>query len=602
MDHLRLTIAALLIAFGAMLPARGDVAAEQEARYRRLPPGTEISPQRTLEGMALALGKTNPAGYAEQVPVTDHPEFDRAMRLLTRRVPEDPAGFQASARSVAPVKAGEILLAVFWARATGAPDSAEGTLVFESASDATQRSVKYRFECEHEWRRFFVPFLAAHDAPVGEAVLRIFAGYGPQVLEIAGLRLVSYGKALSFPDLPYTPLAYRGRKPDSPWRGQAAEWIEKGRKATLTIVVRNSKGKVVPWTPVRIHQLQHAYGFGIAVTPPALLDETENGDAYREHLLEDFNMAEVNAGFDWGATPANRDAALDAANWLGENELLARSHALFAADGQLPTDLAALREKRGELRMKVLDHVREKVTATKGLIAEWSVPIALSAESELGAALLGEVLRAAKEADPQARLLVHAGNVLADGVDVAQQTAVVQAIRALLQTKAPVNGIALGSHFTEQLLAPDKIWAVLDRFAELRLPLSITDYEVNTWDEGAQADYTRDFAMAVFAHPATSSLSLSAFWAKVHPIPNVALYAADWSPRASARAWQELMQKRWVSSGTISTNGKGLAKTKAFLGYYAIEVRGGGKPKVVYTKLTKAGRWMEIVMPSASAQ
>jgi hypothetical protein len=193
------------------------------------------------------------------------------------------------------------------------------------------------------------------------------------------------------------------------------------------------------------------------------------------------------------------------------------------------------------------------------------------------------------------------GNVLADGVDVAQQAATIQAIRSLLQTKAPIQGIALGSHFGEQLLAPDRIWAVLDRFAELRLPLSVTDFEVDTWDEQAQADYTRDFAMAVFAHPGTSSLSLAAFWAKIHPIPNAALYAADWTPRPSARAWQELMDKKWSSSATITTNGKGVAKTKAFMGYYAIEIRGGAKPKVVYTKLGKSGRWLDISMPSASS-
>jgi hypothetical protein len=319
-------------------------------------------------------------------------------------------------------------------------------------------------------------------------------------------------------------------------------------------------------------------------------------------LLGGFNMAEVNAGLDWPLDEDTREIALEAAQWLREYEMLTRSHALFAAAGQLPPELAALRETRGELRARVLDHVRIKVAAAKGLITEWSVPIALAADGELGAALLAEVLKTAREADPEARLLVHAGNVLADGVDAAQQTAVVQAIRSLLQAKAPVQGIALGSHFGERLLAPDKIWAVLDRLAELRLPLAITDFEVDTWDEGAQADYMRDFATTVFAHPSTTSLSLVAFWAKSHPIPNAALYSANWLPRPSARAWHELMEKRWSSSGTITTNGKGVAKTKAFHGYYAIEVRGGAKPKVIYTKLGKAGRWLEITMPSATAQ
>ena len=598
----RLLFATLVFAFGALAPCFADVASEQEGRYRRLPPGKEISPQRALEGMALALGKSNPAGFAEQVQVLDHPEFDRAMRLLTSRVPEKPSAFQASARTVEPVKRGEILLAVFWARAFGASDSAEGTFVFESLNVAAERSVNYRFECEREWRRFFVPFLVSHDAAAGEGAIRFYAGYGPQVLDIAGLRVASYGTTLSFADLPYTPLAYRGRNPDSPWRAQAATWIEKERKAPLTVVVRNSKGKVVPWTDVRIRQLQHSFAFGIAVTPQSLLDESDDGDAYRERIQDDFNLVEINSGLDWGSTPEAREAALDAATWLNDYEITTRSHALFAAEGQLPADFAALRGNRAELRAKVLEHTKEKVTAAKGLVQEWSVPIALAAEGELGVGLLGEVLRTARDADPQAKLIIHAGNVLADGVDVAQQNAVVQAIRSLMQSKAPVQGIALGSHFGEQLLSPDKIWAVLDRFAELKLPLSVTDFEIDTWDEMAQADYTRDFALAVFAHPSTTSLTLSGFWAKTHPIPNAALYAPDWTSRPIARAWQELMDKRWQSSMTISTNGKGLAKTKAFMGYYAIEVRGGGKPKVVYAKLGKNGKWLDVSLPAPTAK
>jgi GH35 family endo-1,4-beta-xylanase len=585
----RLALVMLWFTLAAILPARGDVASEQEARFRRLPAGTDVSPPRALEGMALALGKTNPAGIAEQVTVSDAPEFDKATRLLTRRVPEHPSGFQASARTVAEVKKNDLLLAVFWARATGASESAEAAFVFEPVAEEQARSVQYRFECEREWRRFFVPFLAAQDAPVGEAFLRFHLGYGPQVLEIGGLRLINYGNRIPLSEMPYTPLAYKGRRDDAPWRAEAAVSIEKERKAQFTIVVRNYKGKVVPWTEVRIRQLQPSYGFGAAIAPAQLLADTANGETFRWRLMDSFNQAELNTGLDWGATAQDRETALDAAQWLLDNDLQVRSHALFGAEGQLPADLASLRDKRAELRSKILDHVREKVSAAKDIITEWSVPIALSAESELGVALLGDVLRAAHDADPQARLLVHAGNVLVDGVDQAQQTAVINAIRSLLDNKAPVQGIALGSHSGEQLLPPDRIWAMLDRFAELRLPLTITDHEVDAWDEEALADYTRDFATAVFAHPSTVGCSIAAFWAKDHTVPNAALYTDQWVARPSMRTWNDLVQKKWATNTTVSTNGKGVAKIKAFLGYYAIEVRGGSKPKVVYARLGKNG-------------
>jgi hypothetical protein len=595
---------AVLLAFTfSFVPhVRADVAAEQEARFKRLSGGVETSPVRALEGMALALGKTNPIGIAEQVPILDFTEFDKALRLLTRRAPGHPSDFQTGARTANAITKGDILLATFWARAAGASESAQGAFVLESAENPQLRFVEYQFECEREWRRFFIPFLAAHDAPPGEAIIRFRAGYGPQVLELGGLRLVNYSKVVPLGELPYTPLAYKGRRADAPWRAEANASIEKERKAQFTIVVRNSKGKVIPWTEVRVRQLQHTYEFGTAVRPDALLAETNDGDRYRWAVLDSFNRGEINTGLDFGSSAESRETAVDAARWLEEYDLQSSSHSLFGGDGQLPSDLAALREQRSQLRSAVLSHVREKVAVAKGVIAEWSIPIALAAENELGIPLVADVLRTARETDPDAKLIVHAGNVLVEGVDQAQQTAIIRAIRSLLEAKAPVQGVALGSHFGEQLLPPERVWQTLDRFAELGLPLSVTDHEIDTWDDEAQADYTRDFLTAVFAHPATVACSVSALWAQGHSAPNAAFYGPAWEERPNLKAWQGLVHGKWSSSSTVSTNGKGIAKFKAFLGYYAIEVRAGAKPKVVYAKLGKSGRYLTIQLPPPNAK
>ena len=72
----------LFLAFSAVAPVFADMAA-QDARFKKLPAGREISPPRALEGMALALGKTNPHGAAEHVDVKDAPGFEKALRLTT---------------------------------------------------------------------------------------------------------------------------------------------------------------------------------------------------------------------------------------------------------------------------------------------------------------------------------------------------------------------------------------------------------------------------------------------------------------------------------------------------------------------------------------
>jgi hypothetical protein len=242
----------------------------------------------------------------------------------------------------------------------------------------------------------------------------------------------------------------------------------------------------------------------------------------------------------------------------------------------------------------VLAGVREKVAAAKGLVAAWSAPVGLAAKGELGPALLAEAFRTAREADPQARLVAHAGNVLGGMLDKTLLDRSHAQIRSLLDARAPIQAIALGARFEDQLISPERVWDILDRFAEFRLPLLIADHEIDTWDGETQADYTRDLLTAAFAHQATSGFLMSGFWAGEHPVPNAAFFTNDWTPRPHAKAWQELVYKKWWTQTVVSTNGKGMAKVKGYLGDYAIEVRADGKTKTIHAKLGKNGRWLEI--------
>ena len=53
--------------------------------------------------------------------------------MTTRKVPENPWGFQTYAKCAVPVKKGEVLLAVFWARSGGCTsEEAEGEILFSS--------------------------------------------------------------------------------------------------------------------------------------------------------------------------------------------------------------------------------------------------------------------------------------------------------------------------------------------------------------------------------------------------------------------------------------------------------------------------------------
>ncbi len=580
-------------------PVFADMAA-QDARFKKLPGGREISPPRALEGMALALGKTNKLGVAEYVDAKGGPGFDKALRMTVRKVPENEWDFQTHAKCATTVKKGEVLLATFWARAAGTTEEAEGAFVFELSRPPYTKSSAFRFECGKAWTKFYVPFIAAMDYGEDDIALHFQAGAAKQAMEIGGLRVIGYGTGVALGDLPYTPLTYKGRSPDAPWRKEAADSIEKERKAELTIVVTKISGRPLPWAEVRVRQVRHAYGFGSAVAASPLTDEGADADMYRHVVTSAFNRVTVENDLKWAEFEGNRQRALDTVKWLRDAGVAVRGHNLLWPSWKwMPKEVAELSGNPDALRKRILDHVRDEVGAFKGQILEWDVvnePVTnTDAQKVLGNGILAEAFKAAREADPGAKLFINDYSILSHGgADTEHQDAYFKTIRDLLDAKAPVQGIGMQGHFNEQLTPITKIWEILNRFGALGLPIQITEHDINVWDEEVMADYTRDLMTAVFAHTATTGFITWGFWEKRHWIPNAAQWTGSWQLRSHGKVWYDLVFKKWWTSVNTETGKGGVAKVRGFLGDYTVEVRAGGKTKVVPLKLKKGGTRVDI--------
>ena len=477
---------AAIIFLLATVSLRADEAG-QEARFKKLPPGDVVSPQHVIEGMALALGRTNPLGYAEKIELTDGRGFDTAMRIVTRRPAAHPWSFQATAKTSAAAKRGDVMLAVFWARAAGASEEVESAFVFEHGGASRERSAHFRISCEREWKRFFVPFRAVRDEPAGEAVMRFHAGFGPQVIEIGGLEVFNYGRRVRLGDLPYTPLNYKGREPGAAWRAEAAARIEKLRKAAMFITVRNAKGKIVPWTHIRVRQVRHAYDFGSAVSAEPLLGKGDDSDMYRDVIMRAFNNVVLENALHWPAWESGRQRALDAVAWLRGAGIGVRGHALLWPGWKhLPAGSESLAAKPAELRKRILDHTRDIVGALKGQVSEWDAVNEAVRNTDiqraLGQGILAEVFKTAHEADANARLFINDRGIFAmGGKDTGHQDAFFKILKGLLDAKAPVHGIGIHAHFDDMLPPPVQVWEILDRF----LLADTTAAQIRPRDDGA---------------------------------------------------------------------------------------------------------------------
>ena len=499
-----------------------------------------------------------------------------------------------------------MLLATFWARGvehSAAADEARTEFVLELAQEPYTKSGLLPAALDRAWTKFYVPCSAVSDLAAGEGTVGFRCGYDPQVFEIAALTVRNYGTSVKLDALPYTPATYTGRAPDAPWRAATAERIERLRKGDLTIRVLDAAGQPVPGAEVRVVQKKHAFGWGTAVDAKHLLADGAEADRYRATLLADFNKVVLENDLKWPNWARDREPGLKAVAWLREHGLPVRGHCLvWPGKKNLPDDLLPLFDQPEQLRQNIYGHIGEQVRTLRGQLVEWDVlnePFTnTDVQSVLGD---GEMIRwfhAAHATDPAAQLFINDYSILeSGGRDAAHQDHYFKTIKFLADAGAPVQGIGIQGHFSEDLTAIPRLTEILDHFATFGLPIQITEFDFNTYDEQLQADYTRDFLTAMFSHASISGVMVWGFWETRHWIPAGAFYRADWSLRPAGKVWKELTQKTWWTNATAKTDAEGAAKVRGFFGEYEVVVSLNGKTTTKLVTLARDGARLDLRLP-----
>ncbi len=596
----------LLVLFSLLLSplVRAD---SMDEKFAALPAGESLLGARGLEEFSLQ----GSAGTLSKVDVVGQ-LFARAARIVTRERPVNAYNLQFSAKNVAAVKVGDVLLGVFWARAIE-PLPAEGEakteFCFELGQAPHTKLAVWPATLSTEWRRYYVPGEAKVALAAGEGGIRFRLGYDPQTVEIADVRLLNYGSRVKLADLPFTANTYTGRDPQSPWRAEAAARIDQLRKGDLTVTVLDAAKQPVPGARVAVQMKRHAFGFGSAVDAKRLLEDSPDAEKYREIIARDFNKVTIENHLKWPQWERDRETGPRAVAWLRERGIAVRGHCLFwGAEKNLPKRVVALFDEPDALRQAVLDHIADIGTAFKGQFPDWDVvnePFstfdvqnvlagrgakASRIEPELGAQSLTEWFRAARAVEPAAKLFINDYSILSTGgTDYEHQEYYERTIRELLRLGAPLQGIGMQGHFQEDLTPIPRLFKILDRFAQFGLPIQITEHDFTTWDEQLHADYTRDFLTAMFSHPSVTDFLVWGFWEKAHWIPSAAYYRADWSLRPAGQAWRDLVFRDWWTKADGVAAADGTFQARGFLGEYEIEVESGGKKRATKVRLEKAG-------------
>ncbi len=583
--------------------------------------GVSVLPPSGLEAFVVS-GETAKV-KASRVQVEGQ-SFSEATRLEVLEAGKDTWSMQIQTPTVREVQAGDILLASFFVRCERSrQESGEGQteFVFELAQEPWAKSVSYPVTAGGVWREIHIPFPAASNYEPGGAQVIFRLGYQPQTIEIADVRVLNFGRDVDVTSLPKTELSYPGREADAAWRTAAQERIAKYRKAPLSVLVHDAAGKPVPGAEVTIQMTAQEFILGTAVNAKTLanappFNRTQSGSSatdseskyvaaipqYFNTIVLENNLKWKPLAGDWGSAWTFEDASR-AIDWARKAGLRTRGHVLvWPSFKHLPTRLKALENDKEKLRAEVRAHVRDLATKMKGRLDHWDVINEPYDNHDLmdilGPEEMVEWFKIAREADPGAKLYLNDYSILSGGPgDNGHRAHFEETIRFLIEKGAPIDGIGMQGHFGSGLTGPEDLLKILDRYAEFKLPILITEYDIVVDDPKLAGDYTRDLYTTLYSHPAVQGIMMWGFWDGKHWKNSAPLFDQTWQLKPSGQSYIDLTQNAWRTNGVLKVDDVGKNTLPAFKGRYHLSVEVEGKKVERDVLLTANGASVTLKLP-----
>ncbi len=531
---------------------------------------------------------TNNGARKSLLDETEHGDFGKKFQLDVKKAGTNAwePQFQSPVNTI-PVNAGDVLLYVFYIRTTDTESPNDfGKAVFfaQKASSPWTGIGSLSMSLSTSWRKIYVIAESGTVFGVGEMGSTIHLGFLQQTVEIGGILALNLGD-VDIDDLPSNYIVYEGMEPDADWRAAAEARIEAHRKSDIKVVFTDDDGNPVQDAIVKVQMKDHAYGFG-NFSSDILLDASSDGDKYRAHILDMFNVATTpfymgGNGDDWGwygPGSAQEDYPLMAA-WMKENGVPAKGHVLVWPGWKwMPSLFEDLKNDPEGLRAAINEHLETIVPiGMEHELYEWDVVnepfINHDVMDILGDSVMVDWYNKVAALDPDPRLILNEYNIIMGGGRPDFQENFESVISYLQSEGAPLGGIGMQCHFDENLTGIPKVLEILDRFEVFGLPIQITEFDVAIRDEDLQARYLEDFYTAVFSHPATDKIVMWGFYEKVMWKPLAALVRSDWSHKPNYDVYMDLLYNQWWTPDFTGIPGAdGALEIRGFNGYYDISV------------------------------
>lgn len=392
--------------------------------------------------------------------------------------------------------------------------------------------------------------------------------------------------------------------------------IEKHRKADAVVSVVDAAGKPLAGVEIEMQQTHHAFLFGSNIFTWGHAPNAAAEDAYRRRFAEVLNYATL--PFYWPMYEPRRgepshQRTEQVARWCLENGILPKGHPL----AWNYSDARWFPDNPDELFRLQLGRIDDCVKRFTGLIDRWDVvneathydreeflhrapKLSQMWKKQGQIPFTRECFLHARQANPKATLLINDYRT-----DPPYEKVIEQLVDSTGRRLYDVIGIQ--SHMHGGVWPTKKTWETCERFARFGVPLHFTEMTIvsgerskekkGDWPstpdgEARQAREAVRIYTILFSHPAVEAITWWDFsdyraWQQAP----AGWLRSDMTPKPIYDELKKRIRGQWWTNAKTTTNAKGEAAFRGFLGDYRVTIRLPGRPAV--TKAMTLARGVE---------
>jgi len=414
--------------------------------------------------------------------------------------------------------------------------------------------------------------------------------------------------------------------------------IREHRTSELTVEVTDGSGDPLADADVEVAMQEHEFGFGTAVNAGTLIEESSEGDEYREHIPELFNKAVIENQMKWRFWESDPDLADAAVDWLLERGLDVRGHVCIwgrSDVGAIPSDiLTAIEDRDAEtIRERSMAHIEDVITHFGDDVTEWEVVNEAMHAYQLQLGVYGDDIDQAEpwngEVVPWRSPLLAEWYSKADevrrendldiglGVNDFNQFEYSYTdgryqsqIEHLNDNAVQLDTVGLQGHVGARTgefntnsnpdgrVSASRVAAEIDKWAEYGASVKITEFDTyagNAWaDDEERAQVLENYLRGAFSHPAVEDFLMWGFWDGRHWQEEAPLFYEDWSEKPAYDVWTGLVHDEWWTEASGTTDESGAFSTTGFKGEYEVTATIDGQEVTETVTLSDEGATVEL--------